>query len=785
MIPYFGKYKNLLKIWLPIFILYYGIHEDIEIFLYSYFSNPSEYLLSLFSEKSWLASFVAFMMLIYCACYIYSQWNNKYFSCNKLFVKIFIIECLILLHHNSKCTWNIIEVGGMVDFSYAIIILLTIETIIRIARKFTNKSNEYRKNGFTTDEIDDKNIDKARKDYAEKLLMKLENVDNATESFAVAITGSWGTGKTTFLTAITNKLEQDKKIFFKYHPWDSCSTRQITNDFFVKLRSILKPIHSDLSTPITQYAEMLTFVGAPNNIQKIVDKFNKKTDTYILKEKIREALKELGEHIFILIDDLDRLGADEIFEVLKLIRNTANFPYIIFIVTLDKKYVINQLERKNIPASYLEKIFMADLALPKISLEYPIIEIIKNDIEKMTDCKKYGIENSLMFSSEDKNIIEKALNSPRNAQRFTRQLAQNIEFSSDCFSNIRELNFMDFFWLELLKYIDTSFYESLYKSPQDYFETKKHYRLHVYIYILKSNTNKNDDIKFEILKKIIPAFECVKLSTNQCAILENYDKYFFYGFKRDKISFTELYNVIVNDEVCIEEKVKQWKDERKINSLYNILMSIQTQTMKIEYVERYILLVFEIFKYVKESASIDLGEEKLRQNYDNNIIENLKRFISTYLNNGKDGFIIALACNVMLRLNNENVPTFMDCQNLKEIIKRNFNNYISMNPSIDASDIFVENSDLNKIVKYSTVAFYYHENGLNEYECYVYDELLKYFSKNKSKNRDVIENFKRLNISNEDPQELIDDEEEKLNERIYGLFGSIHNFETFINECFE
>lgn len=69
---------------------------------------------------------------------------------------------------------------------------------------------------------------------------------------------------------------------------------------------------------------------------------------------------------------MDRLGADEIFEVLKLIRNTANFPFIIFIVTFDKTYVINQMGSKNIPASYLEKIFMADFILPKISLEFPI-----------------------------------------------------------------------------------------------------------------------------------------------------------------------------------------------------------------------------------------------------------------------------------------------------------------------------------------------------------------------------------------------------------------------------
>ena len=66
------------------------------------------------------------------------------------------------------------------------------------------------------------------------------------------------------------------------------------------------------------------------------------------------------------IDDIDRLDKHEIIEVVRLIRNTANFHNTFFLVAYDRDYVINALGHLNEHNhhQFLEKIFQMELNLP-------------------------------------------------------------------------------------------------------------------------------------------------------------------------------------------------------------------------------------------------------------------------------------------------------------------------------------------------------------------------------------------------------------------------------------
>lgn len=71
------------------------------------------------------------------------------------------------------------------------------------------------------------------------------------------------------------------------------------------------------------------------------------------KGKIEKGLKQMDRPIVVTIDDLDRLASAELFEVLRLIRNTAAFPNLIYVVCYDKDYVVRQIEEKGIQESGL------------------------------------------------------------------------------------------------------------------------------------------------------------------------------------------------------------------------------------------------------------------------------------------------------------------------------------------------------------------------------------------------------------------------------------------------
>ena len=76
-----------------------------------------------------------------------------------------------------------------------------------------------------------------------------------------------------------------------------------------------------------------------------------------IKARTRSFEDEQKQKIVIIIDDIDRLEGKEIFEVLRIIRNTAKFNNIIYIVAYDKDHVVGQLclPEFGIEKDYLEK----------------------------------------------------------------------------------------------------------------------------------------------------------------------------------------------------------------------------------------------------------------------------------------------------------------------------------------------------------------------------------------------------------------------------------------------
>lgn len=84
------------------------------------------------------------------------------------------------------------------------------------------------------------------------------------------------------------------------------------------------------------------------------------------EKKIYERLRELKKEIVVVIDDLDRLTKEEIFETSKIIRVTLDAAEITFILAYDKDSVGKLLGDD----LYLDKMVSAEIQLPKIAKKY-------------------------------------------------------------------------------------------------------------------------------------------------------------------------------------------------------------------------------------------------------------------------------------------------------------------------------------------------------------------------------------------------------------------------------
>jgi predicted KAP-like P-loop ATPase len=165
----------------------------------------------------------------------------------------------------------------------------------------------------------------------------------------------------------------------------------------------------------------------------------------------------LRQPIAIFIDDVDRLGIGEIREVLKLIRNTAKFPNILYVVTMDKEYVAQQLGLVGIDGNlYLEKIFQLEISLPKMD-DTEVLMTMRNELLAMTMSHKSVNDLFDDLPQETKGMVLSVVPTFRSAKRFARQFSTIFNFIRDTIG-LREIDLFDLFYLELIHYFDRNTY---------------------------------------------------------------------------------------------------------------------------------------------------------------------------------------------------------------------------------------------------------------------------------------------------------------------------------------
>lgn len=152
-----------------------------------------------------------------------------------------------------------------------------------------------------------------------------------------------------------------------------------------------------------------------------------------LKEDVEKQLLDLEKNVIILIDGLDRLDSDELFETMCLIRNTTDFRNVAYVVTFDRDYVIQMLERKGIanPKRYFEKIFTTAVSLPSYEPHILVLliyrELSKRYGKESIEFKAFSKYVTQVWSRTSSYILNDYIRTFRNAIRFTNHIIQDLE----------------------------------------------------------------------------------------------------------------------------------------------------------------------------------------------------------------------------------------------------------------------------------------------------------------------------------------------------------------------
>lgn len=204
---------------------------------------------------------------------------------------------------------------------------------------------------------------------------------DTTEGVVVGVLGAWGSGKTSFVNLARHEFKNYHISVLDFNPWMFSGAEQLVESFFVELASQLKllPGLAGVGKDIEEYGEVfseiawLPIIGpwiergsdVAKNIGQLLQ--HRKEGVGKRRKKLKDALSKLEKPIVVVIDDIDRLSTSEIRDVFKLVRLTANFPNIVYVVAFDRERVETALAEQNIPGrDYLEKILQVAIDLPVI-----------------------------------------------------------------------------------------------------------------------------------------------------------------------------------------------------------------------------------------------------------------------------------------------------------------------------------------------------------------------------------------------------------------------------------
>lgn len=291
-----------------------------------------------------------------------------------------------------------------------------------------------------------------------------------SEGLVIAVFGPWGSGKSTvanFVIAyLKEEIEKGELLHVSFNPWWFSGKEDLTRSFFDQLISVLSKSRSleKIRDQIADFASAISEIPVPySSSAKILSRIIKpKTkDVVALKEEIDELLRKQGMRVLISIDDIDRLTSDETRQVFQLVKAVADFPNVIYMLTLDKKVAVGALEgAQGMPGEeYLEKIVQVPFELPmpdKTALRGLFFErmneVIGNVLPEDFD--------QTYWTNVYYEGIDQFIRTPRDIVRLSNTL-------SVTYPAVRgEVNFVDFVGIETLRVFVPEVYDTIRKSPE-------------------------------------------------------------------------------------------------------------------------------------------------------------------------------------------------------------------------------------------------------------------------------------------------------------------------------
>lgn len=760
----------------------------------------------LVEENFWINVFCSFMVIIWFGNKIYDTYKDQDKSINRRIV--YGILAYYLYFHTKE--WNKAEsIIRHVDYIELIGLGLLLLIIVYLGHLLTHlyskrkKTTTQKELGFIIKTPKDKMLYLGWENYLESLCERITNTDLSEESFAVGVTGEWGSGKTTFIDSVKSELKNSNKFYvIEFNPWNSQNPDQIISDFFNTLIDNLKQYYSGLGTPINQYVDILTHFDNNNWVSKIGKFWISKPSLGLesLKKKVEECIVNLNKPVAIFIDDMDRLEKEETFEVLRLIRNTAQFKNIVYIVAYDRKHIEEMLHEKGIISSpkYIDKIFPLEIVLPKYEtniIPELLVKILKELLPQdiLEDCTTLlNFINTYKYDNDDL-LISKVLKNFRDVNRFSNNFVLSLNTIKKNRS-FNDFNLIDLLIVELIYYAYPIFYKLMKDEPNKIFLTHTIIQKKISIYKLSDN----NDYPYQLFKSKMDNLEVDNLfvdealhmlliimfsnpkdnELNHIYLKKHYLQYFAFRLAPGQISDNEFNKLIKNK---YNNATLAIYDKYAGESIISKIIAYKTNRLSYEDSLNYLKAFISWVNVTNQNLYSVFTQKMKKTEFNKDFVEELSSDIHNYissliqedkLHSTTPALLTKIYSSV--KDSNDNNDSIFKTQEIRELVKnifmRQYEFSVIYSFEIFKIDVFFQKGTiLNNIL----ISSHYYTNDEDRFsgENLLTDVIISIIKEHKEFNQNKLMDYFNVN-DNDNLNSVI--------EKICIYFGSIGKYVQFI-----
>lgn len=350
-----------------------------------------------------------------------------------------------------------------------------------------------------------------RKGFAQRAAASLFAAGRNKESLAVAMCGNWGEGKTSTKNLIHAASEAQARAagkaapnWVEFSPWQVNGLPGIEKLFFEEIGNAIgkapgKGSAADRAKTWRKFGNTVQALGTiAEHAGKVAGLFvpgasvageliggaakkaseasafaadsledeEPKDSLSFQKLKLRQMMLKLDSQIVVVIDDMDRLGDDEILLVLRLIRANADLPNLTYLLLFQRDVVeraINRQTRED-GSAYLEKFVQVFLELPRPD----IAKVHRAVTSGLTDLvNRLGIQWTRFDHERWANLWHPGLSHMFRTLRDAHRYLNVVEFrmAGLVTRGVPEVNLLDVFALECLRLFEPAVHRALLADP--------------------------------------------------------------------------------------------------------------------------------------------------------------------------------------------------------------------------------------------------------------------------------------------------------------------------------